>query len=169
MPYRPTRAQGARILQYSLIAAVLLGLLAAASCARIAEPARDVDTVAALETLVEETEAVVGAIGARSAAGGLPERTARYAALSEAAKALAARARARATPVQRASTDRYAVATAGFLADYRAHLDLLAAHDRDRAAHGLGPAPRIVALRAAAMTDALGDALFYERDALDRR
>lgn len=169
MSFRPTRPNGARLLQYSLLAGLLLAALAATACQRLAEPTRDVDAVAALETLAARTAQTFADVAARPGPARHAERTAQYAALDAAAQDASAGARARATPVQRESTDRYAVATAGFLADYRAHLALLAGHDAERAGLGLAVDPRIVALREAAMTDALGDALFYERDALDRR
>ena len=164
MPHRPPRALSARPILLSLL--VAFGALA--GCARLAEPAWDADTVAALEALSGETTETFLLIARTPGAEGRAERSAAYAGLREAAETIAARARARAPETQRAAAGRYAVATAGFLGDYRAQLSLLDAHDAERAALGLGPAGRIVALRRAAMTDALRDALFYERDALAR-
>lgn len=131
--------------------------LAVAGCARIAEPARDGWTVAALETLADQTEALFADVAARPAA----PRAEGYGALKAQAGAIAGRAALRAT------TGGYgaeaAPATAAFLEDYARQLDLLAARDATGRV-----APEFLALRRAAAADALSDALIYERGLLDR-
>ena len=161
MQHRLRRAAQAR----ALFPAFLLALLALAACGRLTEPAQDPWTVAALDDLAAETGALFDAIEADPSAAGHAARSAAYASIALRSQAVSARAAARRRRVEDAAD---AVATTGFLADFRAHLDRLAEHDAARAALGLGLAPHEVALRRTALADALNDAIFYERHVLAR-
>jgi hypothetical protein len=162
MHRRPSRARAAR----AVLLPALLAALALAGCWRLAQPAQDPETIAALDRLAVEASALFDAIEAGPGAAGHPGRSAAYGALDAGAGALAARAEARRPAGWGPEAE---MPTAAFLGDFRASLARLAEHDAARAAIGLGPAPQVVALRRAAMADALSDAIFYERHALSRR
>ncbi len=144
----------ARIHPARPVALLALLVLAFAGCARLAEPARDPVTIAALETLALETAAL------------FDDSTVTFdAARLEALDAQAATIRARsvARALARGLDPEEGAPTARYLADYQRQLSLWA----QRAA--IGPvAPEFLALRRAAIDDALTDALFFEREALDR-
>lgn len=135
---------------------VALALAASlASCAAVTEPPADPATVAALETLDADTTRLLDDVAADRGAPRAP----RYDTLAATAAVIGARAEARAAIAGAAQGS----ATAAFLNDYRDQLGLLAARD------AAGPVPpEVLALRRAALADALGDALFHERDALAR-
>ena len=161
MQHRLRRAAQAR----ALLPALLLALFALAACGRLTEPVQDPWTVAALDEIAAETGALFDALDADRSAAGHAARSAAYASIALQAEAVSARASARR---RRPEDPADAVATIGFLADFQAHLTRLAEHDAARAALGLGLAPHEVALRRAALADALNDAIFYERHVLAR-
>jgi hypothetical protein len=157
IPFRQAIAPHA--VPFLLFVLALVGV----SCTRMIEPPQDARLVAGLETLAAETDAFAAAFPSRAAG----ERQATYAALDDAAAALIgwAEARNQALAID-AERQAYAVATAGFLEDFRRNLALLAARDAEAGRYGL--LQSYVALRFAAMRDALDDALYYERVVLDR-
>ena len=134
-----------------------------AACSHFVEPPQDMRLVIGLERLAARTEKV-----ARQRADATPaQREAAYAALDAAAENVTSLAEARADAMAVPSQpNAYGIATAGFLADFRRNLTLLA--ERDASAGSYGLLPEFVALRSAAMRDALSDALYYERVVLDR-
>lgn len=153
---RPARLRPAMLAALWLVAAL-------AACARLVEPPHDPRLVAAVEALAVDTNALFDSFAATA-----PEaRAARYAMLAGDALAIATRAELRtAAMAVPPAPGPYAVATAGFMADYSRALDGLARADAAASAYGLPP--QVVALRRATMTDALNDALIYERDLLNR-
>jgi hypothetical protein len=155
------RTPAARLRPLMLAAFWLLALVSA--CDRFIEPPQDTRLVAALDALAQDTEALF----ADFAATATEARAERYAALAAEAHAITVRAelRASAQAVQ-PEPGPYAIATVGFMADYSRNLDYLAKADAAAGAYGL--LPQIVALRHAAMADAVRDALVYERDLLAR-
>ena len=155
------RSPAARLRPLMLAALVLLAVLAA--CERFVEPPQDQRLVSAIEALATETDALFTGFYTETA----EVRATRYAALDAAAEAIAGRAQARAaTLAVEPDQGPYGVATAGFMADYRRNLGWLATADSAAGPYGL--LPPVVALRRAAMTDAVQDALVYERDLLTR-
>lgn len=155
------RPAAVRLRPLKLAAFWLLALLAA--CERFTEPPQDTRLIGALEQLAADTDSLFGAFAAESAEG----RADRYAALAADAEAVSVRVglRAAAQAVQ-PEPGAYGVATAGYMADFSRNLGWLA--EADAAAGPYGLLPQVVALRRAAMTDALQDALVYERDLLTR-
>jgi hypothetical protein len=144
-----------------LVSALAILLLAIVSCVRFVEPPQDLRILAGLERLAADTDALFATLPDNGS-----ERHGRYAALAAQSAAITALADARMAAMVRQPTGDYANATAGFLADYDRSLALLA--EADGGTDGGGAAPGIVALRRAAMNDALTDALIYERDILNR-
>lgn len=151
----------ARRLWPPALGAVLLVILFVAACGTLVNPGADRHLVAGLSALAAETDASFDRFGRSSVA----VRAADRAALDDEAIRLAAMAEARAAlaplPPRPAAS-----ATAGFMADYRRVLARLGAEDA--AAGPAGPPAPILALRRAAMADAVADALVYERDVLAR-
>lgn len=143
---------------FALLALLVAGLLGP-GCAQLIEPQPDPTIAAGLETLATDTRTLFDAIAADPQGGAA--RAPVYAALVRQATDLRLRATLREIQVE--TSDRYGVATAGFLDDYLGNLTLL--EQRDEAGP---PPPAFVTLRRAAITDTLRDALFYERTVLDR-
>lgn len=146
-----------------LLSLFCLAALLTAACSKLVEPPHDARIVAGLEQLAADTDALFRDFEALDPA----DRQDLYAALGAGATAVMQRAQQRAAAMLTdAPEGEYGIATAGFLGDYVRHLTMLA--DADRDAGPYGPLPALVALRAAAMRDALNDALFHERDTLAR-
>jgi hypothetical protein len=145
-----------------LVAALAILLLAIVSCARFVEPPQDLRILVGLERLAADTDALFASLPESAQT----ERLGRYDALAAQSAALVALAEARTAAMVRRPTGDYADATAGFLADYDRNLARLA--EADAGTDDYGPPPGLVALRRAAMNDALTDALIYERDILNR-
>lgn len=141
---------GARLRALALLVIALLP-----ACAEIAEPQQSPEILLRLEALAVRNEALFSAIDAAPRA----DRSGRYARLDADAALLATLAKTRAT------TPGVVVVVSDSMADYRRNLALLQARD----APPSGPHPAWLALRRAAMMDALNDALFYEKTVLDRR
>jgi hypothetical protein len=158
----PIRFQPARNTRLTILFVSLFALVLAA-CSHLVEPPQDMRLVIGLEHLAADTEQL-----ARERAEASPaERGTAYAALDASAERLVSMAQARADAMAvTPEADAYGIATAGFLADFRRNLTLLAEGDAAAGSYGLLPA--YVALRFAAMQDALSDALYYERVVLDR-
>jgi hypothetical protein len=158
----PIRFPLARSTRLTILFVSLFALVLAA-CSHLVEPPQDMRLVIGLEHLAAGTEELAEERAEVSPA----EREAAYAALDASAQHLVSLAEARAAAMAvTAEAAAYGIATAGFLTDFRRNLALLAA--RDAAAGTYGLLPGYVALRLAAMRDALGDALYYERVVLDR-
>lgn len=145
-----------------LVAALAIVLLAIVSCVRLAEPPQDLRIIAGLERLAAQTDALFATLPDSTQA----ERAVLYEALAAQSGTVSALAVSRTTAMVRRPTGDYADATAGFLADFDRNLARLV--EADAALDDYGPPPGIVALRRAAMNDALTDALIYERDILNR-
>lgn len=156
-----TRLPAASLRSSLLVASWLLAFLSA--CDRFIEPQQDTRLIGALATLARDTDTLFASFDAIPTEA----RADRYADLASDAQVIATRAelRAAAQAVQ-PEPGAYAIATAGYMADYSRTLDRLAR--ADAAAGACGLSPQIVALRRAAMADALQDALIYERDLLTR-
>lgn len=158
----PTRFPLARSTRLTILFVSLFALVLAA-CSHLVEPPQDMRLVIGLEHLAAGTEQLAQERAEASPA----EREAAYAALDASARHLVSLSAARADAMAiNPEAGAYDIATAGFLADFRRNLALLAA--RDAAAGSYGLLPGYVALRFAAMRDALSDALYYERVVLDR-